>query len=51
MGSVAASRGVGVDPGSFVIVVVTAAVAGTVAALVAGRGLLLPSVVVEFVLG
>ncbi len=50
VGSVDAGE-IGVDPGSFVIVVVTAAVAGTVAALVAGRGLLLPSVVVELVLG
>ena len=50
VGSVDAGE-IGVDPGSFVIVVVTAAVAGTVAALVAGRGLLLPSVVAELVLG
>ena len=52
MGLIVGSAGeIGVDPGSFVIVVVTAAVAGTIAALVAGRGLLLPSVVVELVLG
>ena len=50
LGSVDAGE-IGVDPGSFLIVVVTAAVAGTIAALVAGRGLMLPSVVIELVLG
>ena len=41
----------GVDVGSFLVVVVTGAVAGTIAAVAAGRGLLLPSVVLELVLG
>jgi Kef-type K+ transport system membrane component KefB len=40
-----------VDAGSFLAIVITAAVAGTVAAFAASRDLLLPSVVVELVLG
>jgi Kef-type K+ transport system membrane component KefB len=40
-----------VEPADFLVVVVTSAVAGTIAALVTGRGLLLPAVVVELLLG
>jgi Kef-type K+ transport system membrane component KefB len=40
-----------VEPTDFLVVVGTAAVAGTVAAVVTGRGLLLPAVVVELLLG
>ena len=40
-----------VDTGSFLAIVVTGAVAGTVAAVAGGRGLFLPVVVVELVLG
>jgi Kef-type K+ transport system membrane component KefB len=40
-----------VDVGSFLAIVATAAIAGTVSALVGGRGLFLPVVVVELVLG
>ena len=40
-----------VRPGEFLAVVVTAAVAGTVSAIASGRGLLVPAVVVELVLG
>ena len=40
-----------VDTGSFLAIVVTAAVAGTVAAVAGGRGLFLPVVVLELVLG
>ena len=43
--------GIEVDALSFLIVVVAAAVGGTLAAVVGGRGLLLPAVVVELVLG
>jgi Kef-type K+ transport system membrane component KefB len=42
---------IGVDAGSFLLIVITAALAGTIASLAAGRNLLLPSVVVELVLG
>jgi Kef-type K+ transport system membrane component KefB len=42
---------IGIDVGSFLVVVVTAAIAGTIAALASARGLLLPSVVLELVLG
>ena len=42
---------VDVDSAEFLAVVATAAVAGTLSALVTGRGLLLPAVVVELVLG
>jgi Kef-type K+ transport system membrane component KefB len=42
---------IGIDVGSFLVVVITAAIAGTTAALAAGRGLLVPSVVLELVLG
>src|SRR3954471_7247747 len=40
-----------VEPADFLAVVGTSAVAGTVSALVTGRGLLLPAVVVELLLG
>jgi Kef-type K+ transport system membrane component KefB len=40
-----------VDPGTFLAIVATSALAGTVAALLSGRGLLLPVVVVELLLG
>ena len=40
-----------VDTGSFLAIVVTAAVAGTVAGVAGGRGLFLPVVVLELVLG
>jgi Kef-type K+ transport system membrane component KefB len=40
-----------VEPEDFLVVVATSAVAGTIAALVTGRGLLLPAVVVELLLG
>jgi Kef-type K+ transport system membrane component KefB len=40
-----------VEPAEFLAVVGTSAVAGTVAALVTGRGLLLPAVVVELLFG
>ena len=40
-----------VDPAEFLAVVGTSAVAGTIAAMVTGRGLLLPAVVVELLLG
>jgi Kef-type K+ transport system membrane component KefB len=40
-----------VEPAEFLVVVATAAVAGTLSALVTGRGLLLPAVVVELLLG
>jgi Kef-type K+ transport system membrane component KefB len=40
-----------VDAGSFLAIVVTAALAGSIAALAAARDLLLPSVVVELLLG
>lgn len=41
----------GVDVGSFLVIVITAAIAGTVASLGAARGLVLPTVVLELVLG
>jgi Kef-type K+ transport system membrane component KefB len=40
-----------VEPAEFLAIVGTSAVAGTVSALVTGRGLLLPAVVVELLLG
>jgi Kef-type K+ transport system membrane component KefB len=40
-----------VEPATFLAVVAASAVAGTVSALVTGRGLLLPAVVVELLLG
>jgi Kef-type K+ transport system membrane component KefB len=40
-----------VEPSAFLAVVATAAVAGTISAVAAGRGLLLPAVVVELLLG
>jgi Kef-type K+ transport system membrane component KefB len=40
-----------VEPAEFLAVVATSAVAGTLSALVTGRGLLVPAVVVELVLG
>jgi Kef-type K+ transport system membrane component KefB len=42
---------VAVEPSAFLAVVATAAVAGTVSAVAGGRGLLLPAVVVELLLG
>jgi hypothetical protein len=42
---------VDVEPADFLAVVGTSAVAGTISALVTGRGLLLPAVVVELLLG
>jgi Kef-type K+ transport system membrane component KefB len=41
----------GVDVGSFLVVVITAAVAGTLAAVGSARGLLVPTVVLELLLG
>jgi Kef-type K+ transport system membrane component KefB len=41
----------GIDVGSFLVIVVTGAVAGTIAAVAAERRLLLPAVVLELVLG
>ena len=43
--------GIDVDAGSFLVIVVTAALAGTISALAAARNALLPSVVVELLLG
>jgi Kef-type K+ transport system membrane component KefB len=43
--------GIDVDAGSFLVIVVTGAMAGTLSALAANRDLLLPSVVVELLLG
>jgi Kef-type K+ transport system membrane component KefB len=43
--------GIDVDAGSFLAIVVTAAVAGSISALAASRDLLLPAVVVELLLG
>ncbi len=40
-----------VNPGSFLAIVATAAVAGTLAAMLGGRGILVPTVVVELLLG
>jgi Kef-type K+ transport system membrane component KefB len=40
-----------VDPGTFLAIVAASAIAGTIAALAGGRGLLLPVVVVELLLG
>ena len=40
-----------VDPGTFLAIVAASALAGTIAALAAGRALLLPVVVVELLLG
>jgi Kef-type K+ transport system membrane component KefB len=40
-----------VDPGTFLAIVAASALAGTVAAVAAGRGLLMPVVVVELLLG
>jgi Kef-type K+ transport system membrane component KefB len=42
---------IGIDVGSFLIVVVAGAIAGTIAALASARNLLLPSVVLELLLG
>ncbi len=42
---------IGIDVGSFLVVVITGAIAGTVAALAGARKLLLPSVVLELILG
>ena len=40
-----------VDPGTFLAIIAAAAVAGTLAALATGRGIVLPVVVIELVLG
>jgi Kef-type K+ transport system membrane component KefB len=40
-----------VEPGAFLAVVATGAVAGTLSALLGGRGVLVPAVVVELILG
>jgi Kef-type K+ transport system membrane component KefB len=40
-----------IDIGSFLAIVITGAIAGTIAALAQARGLLLPSVVLELILG
>jgi Kef-type K+ transport system membrane component KefB len=40
-----------VEPAAFLAVVATAAVAGTLAAMLTSRGLLIPTVVAELVLG
>ena len=40
-----------VDPAAFLAVVATAALAGTVSVLLTGRGLMVPTVVVELVFG
>lgn len=45
------TTGFSVDPGSFLAIVATGAVAATVVAVVGGRGVFLPVVVVELVLG
>ena len=42
---------INVDVGSFLVVVFAGAIAGTISAIAAGRNLLLPSVVLELVLG
>ena len=51
MTGLAVSAAVQVEPEDFLAVVGVAAVAGTIAAVVTGRGLLLPAVVVELLLG
>jgi Kef-type K+ transport system membrane component KefB len=47
----AAASGIEVDATSFLVIVITGAVAGTIAAVAAARDLLLPSVVAELLLG
>ena len=42
---------IGVDPGEFLVVVAAAAVAGTLSAVLSGRSLLVPTVVVELLFG
>ena len=49
--TVATASGFSVDAGSFLAIVATAAIAGTVSAVVGARGLFVPVVVVELVLG
>ena len=51
MSGLAVAAAVQVEPAEFLAVVGAAAVAGTIAAVVTGRGLLLPAVVVELLLG
>ena len=51
MSGLAVPAAVQVEPEAFLAVVGAAAVAGTIAAVVTGRGLLLPAVVVELLLG
>src|SRR3954447_6316035 len=46
-----AAADVQVNPGAFLAIVGTAAVAGTLAAVLTGRGLLVPTVVAELLLG
>src|SRR3954454_10717197 len=48
---VAATQVFTVDAGSFLAIVATAAIAGTLAAVVSGRGVFVPVVVVELTLG
>jgi Kef-type K+ transport system membrane component KefB len=42
---------VDIDPGTFLAIIAAAAIAGTLAALAAGRGIVLPVVVIELLLG
>jgi Kef-type K+ transport system membrane component KefB len=49
--SVLAVTEVQVNPGAFLAIVGTSAVAGTLAAMLTGRGLLVPTVVAELLLG
>ena len=49
--TVATASGFSVDAGSFLAIVATAAVAGTLSAVVGARGVFIPVVVVELVLG
>ena len=51
MSQLATLAAIHVEPADFLVVVATSAVAGTLSALVTGRGLLLPAVVVELLFG
>jgi Kef-type K+ transport system membrane component KefB len=42
---------VDIDPGTFLAIIAAAAIAGTLAAFAAGRGIVLPAVVIELLLG
>src|ERR1700759_1463176 len=48
---IATSQAFTVDAGSFLAIVATAAVAGTLSAIVGGRGVVVPVVVIELTLG